>query len=182
MYAVIKAGGKQYRVAPGDVIKVEKLEPRDGQVEFTDVLAVSGDEGQLDRPEAKARVVGEVVAQGRGDKVLVFHYKRKKQYKKLAGHRQPFTQVRITEIDFDGQRFTAPGETKARPTRAPKAAEGGAASDEATVPKRTKKAQQTKEASPTGAGSYTKAQHGGTSKMTGTKSKGGKPPSPKKKK
>ncbi|MGH9649591.1 MAG: 50S ribosomal protein L21, partial [Terriglobales bacterium] len=108
MYAVIRAGGKQYRVAPGDVIRIEKTQAeKSGHLEFTDVLAVSGGSGQISRPQgAGARVVGHIVEQGRGDKVLVFHFKRKKQYKKLAGHRQPFTAVRITEIAFDGHKFT----------------------------------------------------------------------------
>jgi large subunit ribosomal protein L21 len=124
MYAVIRAGGKQYRVAPGDVIRVEKTPASNGKVEFTDVLAVSGQEGQIGRPQGEARVVGSVVEEGRADKILVFHFKRKKQYKKLAGHRQPFTAVRITEIAFDGQKFTAPDvqpkpEKKAKPA-APK--------------------------------------------------------------
>src|SRR6202521_5789936 len=109
MYAVIRAGGKQYRVAPGDVIRVEKLATgTDGQVDFADVLAVSGGEGQIGKPEAGARVVGEIVEEGRGAKILVFHYKRKKQYKKLRGHRQAYTAVRISEIAFDGQSFKAP--------------------------------------------------------------------------
>ncbi len=109
MYAVIRAGGKQYRVAPGDVIRVESQgNGKDGKIDFSDVLAVSGGEGQIAKPQSEARVVGEVVEQGRAAKILVFHYKRKKQYKKIAGHRQPFTTVRITEIAFDGQTFTAP--------------------------------------------------------------------------
>ena len=108
MYAVIRAGGKQYRVAPGDVIRVEKTGTDNGTIEFAEVLAVSGTEGEIARPQSQARVVGQVVEEGRGDKILVFHYKRKKQYKKLRGHRQPFTAVRITEIAFDGQSFTAP--------------------------------------------------------------------------
>jgi large subunit ribosomal protein L21 len=106
MYAVIRAGGKQYRVAPGDVIRVEKLVGDNGQVEFP-VLAVSSEEGKVGQ-ESDARVVGEVVEQGRGAKVIVFHYKRKKQYKKLRGHRQAFTAVRITEIAAGGQSFKAP--------------------------------------------------------------------------
>src|SRR5205823_14167637 len=108
MYAVIRAGGKQYRVAPGDVIRVEKTGSDNGSVQFSDVLAVSGAEGEIARPQSQARVVGQVVEEGRADKILVFHYKRKKQYKKLRGHRQTFTAVRITEIAFDGQSFTAP--------------------------------------------------------------------------
>jgi len=109
MFAVIRAGGKQYRVAPGDVIRVEKTATgTDGLVQFADVLAVSGEAGQIGKPQSEARVVGEVVEEGRGAKILVFHYKRKKQYKKLRGHRQSFTAVRITEIAFDGQSFKAP--------------------------------------------------------------------------
>jgi len=116
MYAVIRAGGKQYRVAPGDVIRVEKLATgTDGQVNFPDVLAVSGGEGKIGKPESEARVVGEVVEEGRGAKILVFHYKRKKQYKKLRGHRQSYTAVRITEIAFDGQSFKAPEVAKKQP-------------------------------------------------------------------
>ncbi len=116
MYAVIRAGGKQYRVAPGDVIRVEKLATgTDGQVNFPDVLAVSAGDGQIGKPESEARVVGEVVEEGRGAKILVFHYKRKKQYKKLRGHRQSYTAVRITEIAFDGQSFKAPEVAKKQP-------------------------------------------------------------------
>jgi large subunit ribosomal protein L21 len=109
MYAVIRAGGKQYRVAPGDVIRVETLAgATDGKINFGDVLAISGEQGQIARAQADAHVTGEIVGQGRAEKILVFHYKRKKQYKKLRGHRQGFTAVRITEIAFDGQKFTAP--------------------------------------------------------------------------
>jgi len=109
MYAVIRAGGKQYRVAPGDVIRVEKLGTgTDGQVEFADVLAVSGEAGSIAKPSSGARVVGQLMEEGRGAKILVFHYKRKKQYKKLRGHRQSYSAVRITEIAFDGQSFRAP--------------------------------------------------------------------------
>jgi large subunit ribosomal protein L21 len=107
MYAVIRAGGKQYRVAPGDVIRVEKTDTgTDGLVEFP-VVAVSGEEGKVGL-QSDARVVGEIVEEGRGAKILVFHYKRKKQYKKLRGHRQAYTAVRISEIAFDGQSFKAP--------------------------------------------------------------------------
>ncbi|HXM67861.1 MAG TPA: 50S ribosomal protein L21 [Candidatus Acidoferrum sp.] len=116
MYAVIRAGGKQYRVAPGDVIRVEKFATgTDGQVSFPEILAVSGGEGKIGKPESQASVVGEVVEEGRSPKILVFHYKRKKQYKKLRGHRQAFTAVRITEINFDGQSFKAPELAKKQP-------------------------------------------------------------------
>ncbi len=98
MYAVIRAGGKQYRVTPGDVIRVEKQADTDGLVQFGDVLAVSAEAGSVVPAGSGASVTGEVVEQGRGEKILVFHYKRKKQYKKLRGHRQDYTAVRITEI------------------------------------------------------------------------------------
>ena len=109
MYAVIRAGGKQYRVAPGDVLRLEtQAAASNGTVEFNDVLAVSASDGQIARPESNAVVTGEILNEGRGKKILVFHYKKKKQYKKLNGHRQPFSSVRITEIAFDGQKFSAP--------------------------------------------------------------------------
>ena len=108
MFAVIRAGGKQYRVAPGDVLRVETQASENGVVQFGDVLAVSGGDGQVSRPQAGALVTGEVLGEGRGKKIIVFHYKKKKQYKKLNGHRQAFTAVRITEIAFDGQTFSAP--------------------------------------------------------------------------
>lgn len=115
MYAVIRAGGKQYRVAPGDVIRVESMQAQDGKVSFGDVVAISAEAGQIAKPGADVHVSGQVLEQGRGAKILVFHYKRKKQYKKIAGHRQPFTAVRITEIAFNGQKFTAPELPKKEP-------------------------------------------------------------------
>ena len=121
MYAVIRAGGKQYRVAPGDVIRLENQgDGKDGRIEFSDVLAVSAEAGSVVRPGAEARVTGEVVEQGRGAKVIVFHYKRKKQYKKLRGHRQSYSAVRITEIAVGGQSFKAPElpKKKAKPKKA----------------------------------------------------------------
>jgi large subunit ribosomal protein L21 len=138
MYAVIRAGGKQYRVAPGDVIRVEKVGTgTDGHVEFNDVLAVSASAGEIVRPASEARVVGEVVEEGRGAKILVFHYKRKKQYKKLRGHRQSFSAVRITEIAYDGQSFKAPELPKKEP-KVKKATPAGEA-HEAATPKAAKK-------------------------------------------
>ncbi|HLV88495.1 MAG TPA: 50S ribosomal protein L21 [Candidatus Sulfotelmatobacter sp.] len=137
MYAVIRAGGKQYRVAPGDVIRVEKL-ANGGPVEFP-VIAVSSEEGQVAKA-ADARVVGEVVSEGRGAKVLVFHYKRKKQYKKIRGHRQAFSAVRITEIASGGQSYKAPDLPKKEAK--PKKAKVEAVSEDATEskPKAKKKA------------------------------------------
>ena len=106
MYAVIRTGGKQHRVALGDVVKVESVISEDKTVEFNDVLAISDEPGSISKP-ATAKVIGEVVREGRGDKILVFHLKRKKQYKKLQGHRQNFTEVRIKAIEADGVTYTA---------------------------------------------------------------------------
>jgi large subunit ribosomal protein L21 len=143
MYAVIRAGGKQYRVAPGDVIRVEKTGTgTDGQVEFP-VLAVSGEEGQIGSG-SDARVVGQVVEEGRGAKILVFHYKRKKQYKKLRGHRQGFTAVRIAEINFGGQSFKAPE----LPKKEAKPKKVKAAAEEHEAKPKAKKAAAKKKAAP----------------------------------
>ncbi len=107
MYAVIRTGGKQYRVAPGDILRVESLPGNEGEeLEFSDVLAFSGEPGSVVNP-ASAKVLATVEEEGRADKILVFHYKRKKQYKKLHGHRQDYTAVRINEIQVDGNSYRA---------------------------------------------------------------------------
>jgi large subunit ribosomal protein L21 len=93
MYAVIKTGGKQYRVTPGDTLRIEKSAHEEGAITFSDVIAASHEEGKF--------------AEGRGDKILVFHYKRKKQYKKMQGHRQSFLEVKINEIVIGGKSFKA---------------------------------------------------------------------------
>jgi large subunit ribosomal protein L21 len=148
MYAVIRAGGKQYRVAPGDVIRVEKVATgTDEQVEFNDVLAVSGSEGEIARPQSEARVVGEVLEEGRGAKIIVFHYKRKKQYKKLRGHRQAYSAVRITEIAFDGQSFKAP-EVPKKETKAKKPVIVEAQSEKTPAKKKAAKKSAAKKAAP----------------------------------
>jgi large subunit ribosomal protein L21 len=138
MYAVIRAGGKQYRVAPGDVIRVEKLATgTDGRVDFPEILAISGNQGEIGKPQSEARVTGQVVGEGRGEKVIVFHYKRKKQYKKLRGHRQAYTAVRISEIAFDGQSFKAPElETKKVTPKKVRAASTGEEHEPEATPKK----------------------------------------------
>ena len=101
MYAVIVAGGKQYRVAPGDRIKVDTLAGEVGsEVEFDRVLAVvrDSDELVLGADLGQARVKATIEAHDRGEKVLVFKFKRNKQYKRTIGHRQNYTQVRVGEI------------------------------------------------------------------------------------
>ena len=105
MYAVIRTGGKQYVVSPGEQLKLERTSHKDGNIEFSDVLAVSGGEGKFEKDLSGAKVTATVVAEGRGEKVLVFKLKRKKQYKKMQGHRQNYVQVRINEIVVNGQSY-----------------------------------------------------------------------------
>ena len=117
MYAVIRAGGKQYRVAPGDVIRIDRglTADKNGKVEFSanDVVAISSEAGKIGKPNGGgATVSAEVLEEGRGDKVLVFKFKRKKQYKKMQGHRQAQTTIRVTEIAYGGEKATAPKSDK----------------------------------------------------------------------
>jgi large subunit ribosomal protein L21 len=100
-YAVIRTGGKQYRVAPGDLVRVERLEGDVGSaVEFAEVLLASADDAvRIGTPLVSgARVRGTIVAQGRDRKILVFKKKRRKNYRRRRGHRQSITTVRVTEI------------------------------------------------------------------------------------
>lgn len=100
MHAIIQTGGKQYRVAPGDVIRVEKL-PFDvgSALEFPHVLAVFKDGEVLTESQlGNAKVVATITASDRAKKVTVFKFKRKKQYKRTIGHRQHFTELRVNEI------------------------------------------------------------------------------------
>lgn len=102
MDAVIATGGKQYRVSPGQVIRVERLPlPKGSPVEFTKVLLVNRDGQVLVEPTALAgaRVVGEVVDQAKGAKVTVVKFKRRKNYRRTKGHRQPLTAVRIMKVE-----------------------------------------------------------------------------------
>ena len=101
MYAVLTTGGKQYRVSEGDVLFVEKLNAEvDSTVELTEVLAVSKDgELKVGAPVVEgAKVVAKVLAQGKAKKVVVFKYKRKKDYRRKNGHRQPKTELKIIDI------------------------------------------------------------------------------------
>jgi large subunit ribosomal protein L21 len=108
MYAVIRTGGKQYLVSPGEQLKIETTAANEnGTVEFSDILAVSGEEGKFESDLTGAKVTGTVIGEGRGDKILVFKLKRKKQYKKMQGHRQNFVEVKINEISVNGKSFKA---------------------------------------------------------------------------
>ncbi len=102
MYAVIKTGGTQYRVAEGEIVRVEKLPGDKGDaVTFDQVLLVGGDDkAKVGRPLVKgAAVKAEITAQDRDRKIIVFKFRRRKGYRRKAGHRQPFTEIRITGID-----------------------------------------------------------------------------------
>lgn len=101
MYAVIKTGGKQYRVSEGDRIRVEKLPGAVGDnVDLPEVLMLGGDKVSIGTPlVAGAKVAAEIVGQGRGKKVIVFKIKRRKSYRRKAGHRQPYTELKVTGIN-----------------------------------------------------------------------------------
>jgi large subunit ribosomal protein L21 len=101
MYAVIETGGKQYRVVPGDVIDVEMIAGEPGaDVEFTTILALQKDGGEFLAGSGLdgAKVTGTITGNVRGDKILVFKFKRKKQYRRTTGHRQNYTRVKVNEI------------------------------------------------------------------------------------
>ncbi len=103
MYAVIRSGGKQYRVAPGETVQVERLEGKvGGKVTFDDVLAVSNDDKKMisGGDIAKAKVIGKIVAQDRGRKLKVLKYKTGGQYKIQTGHRQNYTAVEVSDIQI----------------------------------------------------------------------------------
>jgi len=104
--AVIKTGGKQYLVKKGDKIKIEKIDGKeDKEITFKEVLLLIKDKKvEIGAPLVKnAKVIGKILKQGRGDKVIVFKYKSKKRYKKKAGHRQPFTEIEIKDILFSSK-------------------------------------------------------------------------------
>lgn len=99
MYAIIRTGGKQYKVSEGDILKVEKLDAEVGaEVTFDDVLAVSDGDLKAGEDAKGASVKAEVLEQGRGKKVIVMRYKPKTGYHKKRGHRQLFTKVKITKV------------------------------------------------------------------------------------
>ena len=103
MYAVMKSGGKQYRVAPGDTIRVERVSGEVGeQVKFGTVLAVHTDDKKVlvGSDASKASVTGKIVRQGRSPKVIVLKYKKTNQYKIQRGHRQNFTAVEVSDIQL----------------------------------------------------------------------------------
>ncbi len=103
MYAIIQTGGHQYKVAPGDIIEVERLDAATGsQVELGEVLMVSGDNGvQVGTPMVSgAKVIAKVLSQSKGAKLTIFKYKAKKRYRRKTGHRQNLTMLSIKEISI----------------------------------------------------------------------------------
>lgn len=118
VYAVIRTGGKQYRVSPGQRLKVERLDGAAGdRVTFDDVLLVQGggDVAVGSPTVASASVSGEIVEQGRGRKIHVFKYKNKTRYRRLRGHRQLHTAVRVDEVSLGDQTWTVPAPMPASP-------------------------------------------------------------------
>jgi len=102
MLAVIKTGGKQYLTWPGQKIKIEKIEVKEGkEITFKDILLLEKDgKVEVGQPNLKnVKVTGKVLKQGKGDKVIIFKYKPKKRYKRKTGHRQLFTEVEILKIE-----------------------------------------------------------------------------------
>jgi large subunit ribosomal protein L21 len=101
VYAIIQTGGKQYRVAPGDILRVERLAGERGDEVILDqvLLVAEGDQVQVGQPlVADAKVRGQIVRQGQGKKIIVFKKKRRKNYRRKQGHRQLFTALQISEI------------------------------------------------------------------------------------
>jgi len=134
MFAVIRTGGKQYRVAAEDVLKVDKVKGDPGEiVQFGEVLVVGGDSVTLGAPTvAGASVAAEVIEQGRGAKIIAFKKRRRKNSRRKRGHRQEFTLVRVTEILTDGAKPTIAARSKAEPK--PAAAEAAAVAGESDEP------------------------------------------------
>jgi len=149
MFAVFKTGGKQYRVAAEDVLKVDKVKGEPGEiVEFAEVLVVGGDNVTLGAPTVPgATVAAEVLEQGRGAKIIAFKKRRRKNSRRKIGHRQEFTLLRITEILTDGKkpnREAPPKRKRAPAAAATAAAEGSAEATEDAAAQTSKSAAKTR--------------------------------------
>lgn len=143
MFAVIKAGGKQYRVAPEDVIRIDRVAGEPGEViEFGEVLVVGGDTPVIGVPTvAGATVAGEVLQHTRGDKVIAFKKRRRKNSRRKRGYRHDFSVIRITEILTEGAKpsKTPPARPKREAKKPEAAAEAAPAEGEAKPKARAKK-------------------------------------------
>src|SRR5437867_2031105 len=137
MFAVIRTGGKQYRVAAEDVIQVDKVKGDPGEiVQFGEVLLLGGEGVTLGAPTIPgASVAAEVLEQGRGSKIIVFKKRRRKNSRRKRGHRQEFTLIRITEILTDGAKPTKTARPKAEPKPATAPAQAEAETSEQTAAK-----------------------------------------------
>ena len=137
MYAIVKTGGKQYRVQPGDTIDVERLAGEPGStVDLEQVLLVGGEdvETRVGAPVVPNAVVrAEVVGHPRGEKIIVFRFKAKARYRRKTGHRQELTRLRITDIALDGESKRRTRATKTAPETPPDAATSAQAPAEATA-------------------------------------------------
>ena len=136
MFAVIKTGGKQYRVAADDVLKVDKVKGDPGEIiEFGEVLVVGGDNVALGDPTVSgAMVAAEVLDQGRGPKIIAFKKRRRKNSRRKRGHRQEFTLVRITEILTEGKKPDKTAKPRAARRKPEADSEPPAPAGEATEP------------------------------------------------
>ena len=126
MYAIIESCGKQYKVAEGDVVFFEKLDVEEGKkVTFDNVVLVSDDKKvEVGAPYVKGvKVEGKVVSHGKGEKILVYKYKAKKNYRRTQGHRQPYTKVEITKISTATAKAETKTEAKTETKTATKSAE-----------------------------------------------------------
>ena len=124
MYAIIESCGRQYKVAEGDVVFFEKLDVEEGKkVTFDNVVLVSDDKKvEVGAPYVKGvKVEGKVVSHGKGEKILVYKYKAKKNYRRTQGHRQPYTKVEITKIKTAAEKEAKATETKTAEAKAEKA-------------------------------------------------------------
>ncbi len=148
MYAIIRAGGKQYRVQPGDVLRIEKVEADLGtELDLTDVLAIGGDQLLVGEPTVKnAKVTVVVTNQRKAPKIIIFKKKRRQGYRRLTGHRQPYTEIFVKAISSPAGTVTAEGKAKVFDPakkqerverKANFQAEAGAAAGDVAAPKKT---------------------------------------------
>lgn len=148
MYAIIRAGGKQYRVQPGDVLRIEKVDADLGaELDLTDVLAIGGDQLLVGEPTVKnAKVTVVVTNQRKAPKIIIFKKKRRQGYRRLTGHRQPYTEVFVKAISSPAGTVTAEGKAKVfdpakkaerDERKANFQAEGATTSTETSAPKKT---------------------------------------------
>jgi large subunit ribosomal protein L21 len=121
MYAIVATGGKQLKVAAGDVVTVEKLDAAAGDTVTFDVIFLADEDSIVCDPSelASAKVTGEVIEHFKGEKAIIFKFKKRKGYKRLKGHRQQLTKVRITDVSAAGEKKAAPKRATKKKTEEP---------------------------------------------------------------